>query len=169
MRFQTITQDSAPTENPLSPSQMHSRPKLMTHGHASITSEDTLGLRNVNKLPGPQFTNRDARENAALACKIYIMQICAIPATLHSLSTASFPSFPPQSLPGASFPQSSAFASMLRPPLPGTPPPVPRGGFASLTVAARRLLRWHGWTHTREHGPRLKNLPRRTLYPHSRC
>lgn len=46
---------------------------------------------------------------------------------------------------------------MLRPPLPGTPPPVPRGRFSSLTVAARGLLRRHGWTLSA-----AKSLLRRT-------
>lgn len=71
-----------------------------------------------------------------------------------TLSTASYPSFPPQSLPRVSSPpQRSAAASMLRTPLPRTPPPVPRGRFSSLTAAARGLLRWHGWTHTPKQGP----------------
>lgn len=55
--------------------------------------------------------------------------------------------------PGSALPLSSAAASMLRAPQPGTPPPVPSGRFSSLTAAARGLLRWHGWTHTTEQGP----------------
>lgn len=53
---------------------------------------------------------------------------------------------------------------MLRPTLPRTPPHAPRGRSASLTVAALRLLRWHGWTHTPERGPFLSEpaTPRAT-------
>lgn len=104
-------------------------------------------------MPGPEFTNKDARENARFPCKIYIVQYVQF-RVRSTLSTASSPSFPPQSLPRVSSPtQSSAAASMLRAPQPGTPPPVPTGRFSSLTAAARGLLRWHGWTHTTEQGP----------------
>lgn len=141
----------------------------MTHRDASITSEDTLGLHNVNKLPGPQFTNRDARENAALACKIYIMQISAIPGTFPLTLYGFLPLFPPQSLPGASFPQSSAAASMLRPPLLGTPRPCPEEGSPhSPSLLAGCCAGMAG--HTRGNRvPASKNLQRGALYPHCRC
>lgn len=41
------------------------------------------------------------------------------------------------------------------PTLPRTPPHAPRGRYSSLTVAAFRLLGWHGWTHTPEQRPLL--------------
>lgn len=75
-----------------------------------------------------------------------------VPSTLSSQLLTSF--FLLSLSPGSALlAQSSAAASMLRPPMPGTPPPVPRGRFSSLTAAARGLLRWHGWTHTPEQGP----------------
>lgn len=81
-------------------------------------------------------------------------------------SAQLLPHFPPQSLPGvSSSPQSRAAASMLRPPLPGTPPPAPRGRFSSLTVAAPGLLRRHGCTLCGARSPPLStcNAARRPL------
>lgn len=46
----------------------------------------------------------------------------------HSLSTASFPSFLLSLCPGPAFPKARLAASMLRPPLPGTPRPCPEEG-----------------------------------------
>lgn len=141
----------------------------MTHRDASITSEDTLGLHNVNKLPGPQFTNRDARENAALACKIYIMQISATPGTFPLTLYGFLPLFPPQSLPGASFPQSSAGRFHAAAPSARHAPPVPRGRSPhSPSLLAGCCAGMAG--HTRGNRvPASKNLQRRALYPHCRC
>lgn len=56
---------------------------------------------------------------------------------------------------------------MLRSPLPGTPPPAPRGKFSSLTVAARGLLRRHGCALSGARSPPLRscNAARRPPSP----
>lgn len=111
---------------PLLPRHVRGDPR----GRQHQLGRDTLRLHGVHKLPEPQFTNRGAGENAALACKIScIAQRRAIPSTLHSRRAASNPSFPPQSLPGVrSSPKAGLQLPCCGPLCPGRRRPCPEEG-----------------------------------------
>lgn len=59
----------------------------------------------------------------------------------------------PQSLPGSALPPK--LGCIYHAAAPSAPDAAARAKFSSLTVAARGLLRWHGWTHNPEWRPLL--------------